>query len=749
MKHYLRVLWVVCCSLISVATFAIADFRSPDMRKEGLRGKVLKVVTTTIPCDEYYRQKGDAQSEEKNYPANGILYKGNDVKRNVQGYVLNYKDEFTGYDMGYECTYDMNGQLVELDGYFSCTWSAEYVDYGYSYTLFEYNHEGYCVKSVSNSDIGAMPFVQVVTYEYLEFDKYGNWTARRTRSVMYDSTVDEEYRDYDYTYFLETRQITYDVLSTADIYAKLKAWSGTLPLNSADYMELSDDSLYLYYDYYLTKNMSSVYYDTDDAITGAIGLNEDGDVTLYVLYTGDIRDVTADVDIWGSNCTLDDDGIVYKNFTKAKATDAAVKAGVEEMRNKIKRWRERHAYYLYTTSEIANKMAWMKEQMLPEANVTELTEDRVLHITYYLAKNIVSRYYSTPEMVSALVALSPDGRYIFTLYANQGKEQTEQMIADHTFWADTLHVNNKGQVNYLALSREEATDSVLTVSLHNLQQKLNGWREAHSFYRYTAQDISLKMTMLQETIPAQIADKKAVLDNSRLSFWLYPTKRKDATYYLVNRAIHAEMILEEDATWKLLFKEDKTDANQLKSEAAELFGDAAEQADGWLLFRQFSRDEATDQVIIATTTDLLSRMDTWRKQHEYFYYSEDDIKQTLQAYKSQMQVEYGEYQSCNIRKNVFVHSFTCKKFSLVADCVLSRNGSVRILLYTDTRLEEETRGLLDSRLIWGKDRDTFDGYNCVWAEFSREDATPEAVGAVLTDLVTRMQKFQKHHKPKD
>lgn len=151
-----------------------------------LQGKVSK-------CIWYYKNDSFDSGEfeerhSKEFEVNGKLRNGNGllIKRDQKNRIIqtqnrvDYNDDFFGDFHGMLCvdyTYYVDGKIES-----EVSWKLEDGKSTHEYTskvTYFYNSDGY-VKKIINKDLSASGRIDLVTeYEYLSFDKYGNWTERK------------------------------------------------------------------------------------------------------------------------------------------------------------------------------------------------------------------------------------------------------------------------------------------------------------------------------------------------------------------------------------------------------------------------------------------------------------------------------------------------------------------------------------------------------------------------------------------
>lgn len=214
----------------------VDTFYSPDLAMHELHGHVKECLVET----------SDAKLKDGKFETKGKWEKGGALLFSDNGFIA--KDEFFTYaylDDGKikaehnknkgsfgKVKRNKNGQIVKMEyddpKDETMTWKTEYVwnkaghpgkesslgwEWGLN-TKYTYNDDGLLTKLVEESDDMGTATTATTTYEYVSFDKNGNWTERNATATVADKEWDHDSEKYRTTstqksYRVERRKITY------------------------------------------------------------------------------------------------------------------------------------------------------------------------------------------------------------------------------------------------------------------------------------------------------------------------------------------------------------------------------------------------------------------------------------------------------------------------------------------------------------------------------------------------------------
>lgn len=213
-RHILSFLFILSaigiitgCSTLSKKDTEYAEFRSNDLSTFFLRGPVMSVERWDKFSNEYVN--------DLSFDKNGNLVRFGDstayVNRDEQGRIIalsNYlPTEYlmdSHWDYVYSYTPDGNVDMCEGGAYW-CQIVSIFSDHD--------NNGNPMKETVSMEDDEGNSSVENYTYEYIQFDDFGNWTARKVGSHTtrnYDLNTGDRIKESDKTdNFIEHRRITY------------------------------------------------------------------------------------------------------------------------------------------------------------------------------------------------------------------------------------------------------------------------------------------------------------------------------------------------------------------------------------------------------------------------------------------------------------------------------------------------------------------------------------------------------------
>ena len=215
----------------------VDTFYSPDLAMHELHGHVKECLVET----------SDAKLKDGKFETKGKWEKGGALLFSDNGFIA--KDEFFTYaylDDGKikaehnknkgsfgKVKRNKNGQIVKMEyddpKDETMTWKTEYVwnkaghpgkesaigwEWNYD-TEYTYNANGYLTKSVETSGDMESTDTTTITYEYVSFDKNGNWTERNSTVKIVSKMTDSEISvgqpavSSEKRYYSERRKITY------------------------------------------------------------------------------------------------------------------------------------------------------------------------------------------------------------------------------------------------------------------------------------------------------------------------------------------------------------------------------------------------------------------------------------------------------------------------------------------------------------------------------------------------------------
>ena len=163
---------------------------SPDLKLYELAGNVKEVKFFTDEEISYtlqFDQNGTATAH-KNFN-NGEVK----TKRDKSGKVIQYMCNADGLDLTENYSYDNNGYLSTVSILDNDILSKEEI---------RYNDKKHISEVKVNSDGFDNELVTIKNYEYISFDKNGNWTERKVKESI-------EHEDVNYQTITEKREISY------------------------------------------------------------------------------------------------------------------------------------------------------------------------------------------------------------------------------------------------------------------------------------------------------------------------------------------------------------------------------------------------------------------------------------------------------------------------------------------------------------------------------------------------------------
>lgn len=765
MYLFLRKSLVCALLFLGVAVYA-DDYISKDMRVAGLRGPVLKVVTTTRNSNSNGSANGSIiQVQSESYAENGMINWGKNIRRDAQGRVISFADKELP-KTGTVLSYDAEGNLAHTDWETNVLFGVEEGGWAHNATDFTYNAAGFVSREdvVHEDEVEGCCGVSITKYTYFDVDAHGNWT-RRLCAVGYYVTYYDEDHPSTWEYTCETREITYDEpipLSASEQLALMRNIAAKVQANGAYTWERNGEFQSYRFPLEVEMNLDG-YPGSDQFIVADVHVRGEGLVDLTISVQGNtassLQNIMSDAAVWGAAYAVSDGESLIYSLRPDKLSVEEIARKVSPILAKMKKAAEKYRIIHYTPENVTAKMThWLQLIKRGKADSAYLCfANQQLRYDIYPAKNMAGKLYSTEDDLCCGLFLDEEGNWSLRLFSNDGIEGLRVVMDDSEIWGPIENITQPYYI-YKELPRAKATDAAVAAATQELIAKMDRWRQKNLFYKYTPDDVMQKMTQWKNALSFITVDNSWIWNNQRLCFCYYPAKNMAGDYYSTQDDATCEMRLSEEGTWSLFMfsRKGKGGTMQILSDK-DIWGTTHSLKDQYFRVAEVGREDLTDSLVVSQTSDLLNKIRLWRDKNAYFFYTPEDCHARVEHIRDLM--TDAEYSRVDLGSEfpTVVHDYYLARrmdgsYYNFENNVISletrvwENGDLSVELIPRSGREDALATILADPAIWGDKATTFVANapkTFSYAHLSREEATDNAVHDMLGDALHRLREFQK------